>query len=190
MKGELPIVLFDSEQAWEAWLIAEHTTSPGLWLKIAKKEAGKASVSYADALTVALCYGWIDGQKQKFDDEYWLQRFTPRTKKSPWSAINRDKAVALIAEGRMREAGLREVERAKADGRWDAAYAPQSKAEMPADFLAALDQNEAAKAFYATLNSANRYAILWRINEAKRPETRQKRINEFVVMLAENRKLH
>ena len=187
---ELEIMLFNSEQDWEQWLEEHHTTSPGTWLKIAKKEAGKESVSYQEALTVALCFGWIDGQKNKFDNEYWLQKFTPRRPRSPWSAINRDKATQLIEQSKMREAGLREVERARQDGRWDTAYASQSKATVPDDLQAALDQNEAAKAFFEQLNSVNRYAILYRIQSAKKPETRQKRIAQFVEMLAEKKKLY
>jgi uncharacterized protein YdeI (YjbR/CyaY-like superfamily) len=188
--SDLETILFESESIWEKWLESNHTNSPGAWLKIAKKDSGKASVSYQEALTVALCFGWIDGQKNKFDDEYWLQKFTPRRSKSPWSQINRDNATQLIEQGRMREAGMKEVERAKQDGRWDVAYAPQSKSTTPDDLQAALDQNESAKAFFATLNSANRYAILFRINSAKKPETRQKRIAQFIEMLAENRKLY
>lgn len=188
--SDLETILFESEKDWEKWLESHHTTSPGAWLKIAKKESGKQSVSYQEALTVALCFGWIDGQKNKFDDEYWLQKFTPRRPRSPWSQINRDKATQLIEQGKMREAGLREVERAKQDGRWDAAYASQSKAPVPDDLQKALDQNKAAKAFFEKLDSTNRYAILYRVNSAKKPETRQKRITQFVEMLAENKKLY
>jgi uncharacterized protein YdeI (YjbR/CyaY-like superfamily) len=188
--NDLEIILFNSEQDWERWLEEHHATSPGVWLKIAKKESGKQSVSYQEALAVALCFGWIDGQKNKFDDEYWLQKFTPRRPRSPWSVINRDKATQLIEQGRMREAGLREVERARQDGRWETAYASQSKAAIPDDLQAALDQNPSAKEFFNQLNSANRYAILFRINSAKKPETRQRRIAQFVEMLVQKKKLY
>ena len=190
MADELPIIVFESEQAWEMWLEGEHESSTGLWLKIAKKDSGIESVYYQEALTVALCFGWIDGQKKKFDDSYWLQRFTPRRPKSKWSQINRDKAIELIEQGRMREAGLLEVERAKEDGRWDAAYAPQSKITIPDDFQQALDQNPAALAFFEQLNSANRFAILSQIHDAKRPATRQRRIAKYIDMLNKNEKLY
>ncbi len=186
----LEIMLFETQQDWEQWLEANHTSSPGGRLKIAKKGSGKTSVSYAEALDVALCFGWIDSRRDKFDEEYFLQRYTPRRKKSPWSQVNREKVAALIAAGRMREAGLREVEAAKQDGRWEAAYAPASKIVVPDDLQAALDANDKAQEFFKTLNSANRYAILYRIMGAKRPETRQKRINQFIEMLAEGKKLH
>lgn len=187
---ELPIIPFESEAAWEGWLEQNHASSPGLWLKIAKKGSGYESVDYAGALDVALCFGWIDGQKNKFDDEYWLQKFTPRRPRSKWSKINREKVERLIAEGRMREAGLAEIEAAKADGRWDAAYESQSKITVPDDLQAALDANPEAKAFFDTLNSANRYAILYRVDEAKRPETRQRRIDNFIDMLNKGEKLY
>ncbi len=188
--SDLEVILFKSAQAWERWLEEHHATSPGVWLKIAKKGTGNESVSYAEALNVALCFGWIDGQANKFDDEYWLQKFTPRRPRSPWSAINRDRAMLLIEQARMREAGLLEVERARQDGRWDAAYASQSKAVVPDDLQKALDENEAARAFFNQLDSANRYAILYRVNTAKRPETRQKRIAQFVEMLALNKEIY
>ncbi len=189
-KQELPVVSFASGAAWEAWLTEHHAASAGVWLKIAKKGARIESVSYADALDAALCHGWIDGQKAGLDDAFWLQRFTPRRPKSIWSRINRDKALELIARGAMQPAGLREVERAKADGRWDAAYEPQSTMAVPDDLQAALEGNEAARAFFATLDSANRYAILHRIHTAKTPETRARRIAQYVTMLAEGKKLH
>jgi uncharacterized protein YdeI (YjbR/CyaY-like superfamily) len=179
-----------SPQAWEQWLEQHYSEAEGLWLKIAKAKTGIPSVTYAEALEVALCYGWIDGQKQKFDDEYWLQKFTPRRKKSPWSQRNKDIVAGLIAAGRMREAGQREIDRAKADGRWENAYASQSKIEIPADFQAAMDQNPAAKAFFATLSSVNRYAVLYRITTAKKSETRQKRIDKFIDMLNKGEKIY
>lgn len=159
-------------------------------MKIAKKESGQASVSYQEALDVALCFGWIDGQKGKFDEQFWLQKFTPRRKKSAWSRINREKIEVLIAQGKMREAGLREVEAAKADGRWERAYASQRMMTIPEDFQKALDEHPEAQAFFAQLNSANRYAFLYRITTAKKSETRQKRIETFIAMLSAKKKLH
>jgi uncharacterized protein YdeI (YjbR/CyaY-like superfamily) len=189
-KQDLPIIAFASPAAWEAWLAEEHATSSGLWLKIAKKDAGVETVSYAEALEVALCYGWIDGQKDTFDGDYWLQRFTPRKPRSRWSKINREKAEQLITQGRMQPAGLREVEQAKADGRWDAAYDGQRAAGIPDDLRQALEQNPQAAAFFASLDSANRYAILYRLQEAKRPETRARRLERYVAMLNEQQKIH
>jgi uncharacterized protein YdeI (YjbR/CyaY-like superfamily) len=188
--SEDPIVSFASRGEWAAWLAAHHASSKGVWLRIAKKGAGTATVSYAEALEAALCYGWIDGQKGRLDDDFWLQRFTPRKPGSKWSQINRTKAVSLIEAGEMKPAGLREVERAKADGRWEAAYAGQRAATVPEDLRRALDENARARAFFATLNSVNRYAILYRVQEAKRPETRARRIEKFVAMLARHETLH
>ena len=186
----LPVMTFESTDAWDTWLAAHHTDSPGLWLKIAKKGAAGRTVSYSDALDVALCHGWIDGQKGRHDDDYWLQRFTPRKPGGNWSKINTELAAALIASGRMRPAGLREVERARADGRWEQAYESQSRVTVPEDLARALAANERARAFFATLDSANRYAILYRIGTAKKPETRAKRIDTFVTMLSEHKKIH
>ncbi len=188
--GDLPVLAFGSPQAWHDWLAGQHESSPGLWLKIAKKGAGSSTVSYAEALDCALCFGWIDGQKGRLDDEYWLQRFTPRKPRSKWSRINREKAEQLIADGRMRPAGLREVEAARADGRWAAAYAGQATATVPPDLERELDRNPAAREFFATLTGANRYAILYRIQDAKRPETRARRIATFVAMLAEHKTIY
>ena len=185
-----PILTFASAAEWEAWLEASHASADGVWLKLAKKGSGIPSVTYAEALDAALCFGWIDGQKRSFDERWWLQRFTPRRPRSVWSQRNREHVERLTAEGRMRPAGQREVDAAKADGRWDAAYASPSTATVPADLQAALDADPAAAAFFATLNSANRYAILWRIETAKRPETRARRIATFVEMLREGRELH
>lgn len=179
-----------TREAWAAWLEAGHASSPGVWLRIAKKGSGVASVSYAEALEVALCHGWIDGQKRPLDDRFWLQRFTPRTPRSRWSKRNRGLAERLIASGEMSAAGLREVERARADGRWDAAYDSHSTATVPPDLQAALDADPGAAAFFAGLDSANRYAILYRVQEARRPETRARRIATFVAMLAEGRRIH
>ena len=189
-RPDLPILPFASRDSWGAWLAEHHETSDGLWLKIAKKGSGIDTVSYAQALEVALCHGWIDGQKGSFDDDYWLQRFTPRRPRSKWSKVNREKATKLIASGEMKPAGLREIERAKADGRWEAAYDAQSKASVPEDLQRELEENEAARRFFAKLNSANRYAILYQIQDAKKPETRARRITKYVAMLAEGKKLH
>jgi uncharacterized protein YdeI (YjbR/CyaY-like superfamily) len=184
------VVSFGSADAWDAWLAAHHADASGVWLKIAKKGSAGQSVSYSDALDVALCHGWIDGQKGRHDDDYWLQRFTPRKAGSNWSQINTERASALIAAGRMRPAGLREVESARADGRWDQAYQSQSRVTVPEDLARALAANPRAREFFATLDSANRYAILYRIGTAKRPETRAKRIDTFVAMLSEHKKIH
>lgn len=167
-----------------------HSSSPGIWLKLEKKARGAVGLDYARALDAALCYGWIDGQKRAFDDGAWLQRFTPRRAKSKWSKINRDKATVLIEQGRMRPPGLAEVERAKADGRWDAAYDGARSASVPDDLAEALDENPAAAEFFATLDSRNRYAILYRVQDARKPETRVRRIEKYVAMLAERKKLH
>jgi len=187
---ELPILPFASAEAWEAWLAREHARAPGAWLKIAKKDSDIASVTYAEALDVALCFGWIDGQKRAFDDSWFLQRFTPRKRGSRWSKINTEHVERLLAAGRMRAAGLEQVEAARADGRWDAAYHGQRTATVPPDLQAALDANPAAAAFFATLRGANRYAILYRVQDAKRPETRAARIDRFVAMLARGETLH
>lgn len=186
----LPILLFETPQDWEAWLKAHHQEAAGIWLKLAKKDAGPASLTYAEALESALCYGWIDGQKAAFDTQYWLQKFTPRRPNSIWSQVNCAKATALIAAGRMHPAGLRQVERAQADGRWDQAYASQSRITIPADFQRELDKNPEAQAFFSTLDGANRYAILFRIQTAKRAETRAARIQKFIEMLVKQEKLH
>ena len=183
------VLAFASKDAWQSWLAKEHAASDGIWLKIAKKSSAVDSVTYAEALEVALCYGWIDGQKQPFDERHWLQRFTPRRARSRWSKINRDAAENLIAAGKMQSAGMREVERAKADGRWAAAYAPQKTATVPDDLQRALGKNAKARKFFETLDSRNRYAILYRIQDAKRPETRARRIAQFVEMLATGQRI-
>jgi uncharacterized protein YdeI (YjbR/CyaY-like superfamily) len=187
---DLPVVLFEVQKEWAAWLKKNHGKSAGLWLRLAKKASDIKSLSYSEALEVALCYGWIDGQKKSYDEESWLQKFTPRGKRSIWSKINREKASALIESGKMGPAGLKAIENAKEDGRWDAAYDSHSTATVPDDLQAALDRNAKAKAFFATLNSQNRYAILFRIQTAKKAETRAKRIQQFVEMLARNEKLY
>jgi uncharacterized protein YdeI (YjbR/CyaY-like superfamily) len=189
-KSDLPVIGFASEAEWERWLEDNHRQSQGLWLKMAKKESGIPSVNYQQALDVALCFGWIDGQKQKFDDQYFLQKFTPRRAKSIWSKVNQAKVATLTSQGRMREAGLQEIERAKADGRWEAAYESQSKMSVPEDFQAELDKNPAAQKFFDQLNSVNRYSILFRITTAKKAETRQQRIIKFIAMLNEGKKIY
>jgi uncharacterized protein YdeI (YjbR/CyaY-like superfamily) len=189
-KSGLPIMAFSSRAVWAAWLDEHHTDSAGVWLAIPKKGAAEVGVSYADALEVALCYGWIDGQKGTLNERFWLQRFTPRRPRSIWSRVNRDKALALIARGEMQPAGLREVEQAQADGRWEAAYEPPSTMAVSDDLQQALDANPAAAAFFAGLDRTNRYAILHRVHAAKKPETRARRIESFVAMLADGKKLH
>jgi uncharacterized protein YdeI (YjbR/CyaY-like superfamily) len=189
-RKELPIIMFERPEDWEGWLEQHHAESPGLWMRIAKKAAGLASVSYDQALDVALCYGWIDGQKKSYDESSWLQKFTPRGRKSIWSKVNRDKVQALTEAGRMRPAGLAAVESARQDGRWEAAYDSQSRASLPEDFQAALEQSPKARAFYETLNGANRYAMIFRVQTAKKPETRARRIEEFVRMLERGEKLY
>jgi uncharacterized protein YdeI (YjbR/CyaY-like superfamily) len=188
--GDPEEMAFPSTEHWHAWLAREGDRSAGLWMKIAKKGAPEPTISYAEALEVALCFGWIDGQKRGHDECYWLQRFTPRTPASKWSKINTEKAAALIDAGRMQPAGMREVERAKADGRWDRAYAGQRDASVPADLRAALDASPAASEFFETISGANRYAILYRIGSVKRPETRAKKIAQYVQMLAEHKTIH
>src|SRR6266508_2496703 len=187
---ELPVMLFESKKKWRAWLAKEHNKSAGVWLKLGKKDSGNPSVTYEEALDIALCYGWIDGQKKGFDDKYWLQKFTARGPKSIWSKINTEKAERLIASGEMKPVGLKAIEAAKRDGRWDAAYASQKNISVPEDFQAGLDKNQKAKAFFGTLNSVNRYAILFRIHNAKKSETRAKRIQQFVQMLERGEKIH
>jgi uncharacterized protein YdeI (YjbR/CyaY-like superfamily) len=186
----VPIVLFAFPDEWEAWLEEQHAASAGLWLRLAKKDSGLQSLSYQEALDVALCYGWIDSQKKSYDEQSWLQKFSPRRARSIWSKVNREKVQRLIESGRMRAAGLREVEAAQQDGRWEAAYDSQSNATVPDDFQAELDKHPEAQAFFSTLNSANRYAILFRIQTAKKAETRSRRIQQLIEMLARQEKLH
>lgn len=182
-KSDLPIIPFASQADWEAWLEVHHDASDGLWLKIAKKASGIESVSRGEAAEGAVCYGWIDSQAASFDDEFWLQRFTPRRLNSKWSKRNRKKATELIEQGKMRPAGLKEVERAKQDGRWDDAYDAPSTITVPDDLQQKLNENPEAKTFFVTLDSRNRYAILHRIQTAKKPETRVRRIEKYVAML-------
>jgi uncharacterized protein YdeI (YjbR/CyaY-like superfamily) len=190
MADELPTVSFASPAELETWLEENHDRSEGLWLKIAKKDSGIESVTYGEALELALCFGWIDSQKRGFDERWFLQRFTPRRPRGRWSRINREKAEALLAAGSIRPAGLVEVEAAKADGRWDAAYEGQATAKVPADLQRELDANPQVAEFFAGLDSANRYAIVYRLQDAKRPETRERRLAKFVGMLERREKIH
>ncbi len=182
-KDGLPILAFASAAEWEAWLDEHHATAAGVWLRLARKGSGMESVSRSAALDAALCYGWIDSQAASLDEHFWLQRFTPRTATSKWSKVNRQKVEQLIEAGRMKPAGLAEIERAKGDGRWERAYDSPSTATVPDDLLEALDGNPRARAFFDTLDGRNRYAILHRIQTAKRAETRARRIEKFVAML-------
>jgi uncharacterized protein YdeI (YjbR/CyaY-like superfamily) len=187
---EQPVVAFDTQEQFRAWMEAEHATSDGIWLKFAKKASGVPSVTYAEALDVALCFGWIDGQAKSLDETYYLQRWTPRRRRSPWSRRNVDKAAALIEAGLMQPAGHAEIDRAKADGRWERAYEGPKNAAVPDDLQAALDASPKAAAFFAALTGSNRYAILYRLQDAKRPETRQRRLEKFVAMLERGETLH
>jgi uncharacterized protein YdeI (YjbR/CyaY-like superfamily) len=187
---DLSVEEFVSAKTWERWLARHHATAPGLWLMIAKKGSGVVTVDVTDAIEVALCYGWIDGLRHGHDATYFRQRFTPRKPRSKWSQINRDRVEALIAAGRMRPAGQAQVDAAKADGRWDAAYAGSRTIEVPDDLTKALRRNAKSRRAFAALDSANRYAILFRIHDAKRPETRARRIEQFVTMLEEGRTIH
>jgi uncharacterized protein YdeI (YjbR/CyaY-like superfamily) len=183
-KGDRPQLAFPSRADWAAWLEKHHGEQDGVWLKFAKKGSGIETVTYAEAVEVALCYGWIDGQVRGLDERYYLQRFTPRRARSSWSKVNTEKALALIERGEMKPPGLKEIERAKADGRWDRAYDPPSKVTVPEDLLDALDAQPKAADLFAKLDSTNRYAILYSIQNAKRAETRARRIAKFVDMLA------
>jgi uncharacterized protein YdeI (YjbR/CyaY-like superfamily) len=189
-RRDLPVIAFKSQQAWDAWLASQPAQSKGLWLKLAKKSSGIASVSKPEAIDAALCHGWIDGQLDSFDADYWLIRFTPRQSTSKWSEKNRARALQLVELMRMRPAGLSEIERAKKDGRWDAAYAPQSTAQVPDDLRAALAKNNKASSFFEKLDGTNRYAILYRIHDAKKPETRIARIEKYVAMLTEGKTIY
>ncbi|MEA3034980.1 MAG: hypothetical protein QOH04_739 [Sphingomonadales bacterium] len=183
IRAGLPLLRFEDAAAMEAWLERHGAGSAGFWLRLFRKGSGIASVAKAEAVDAALCFGWIDGLMNPYDETSWLIRFTKRRPRSKWSVINRERAEALIAEGRMRPAGLAEVAAAKADGRWADAYPPHSRAEPPPDLQAALDASPKAAAFFATLKGANRYALIYRVLDAKRPETRAKRIAGFVAML-------
>jgi uncharacterized protein YdeI (YjbR/CyaY-like superfamily) len=188
--GEPETLHFTEPAALGAWLAANHASSTGVWLRFAKKASGVASLTYAQALEEALTWGWIDGQVKSIDATFWRQRYTPRGPKSLWSKINREKALALIASGKMRPSGLEQVERAKRDGRWDAAYDSPGRATVPDDLAAAFAKSPRAAAFFATLDSRNRYAVLYRLQTSKRPETRARNLARFVEMLARHEKLH
>jgi uncharacterized protein YdeI (YjbR/CyaY-like superfamily) len=190
VKRDLPVLAFKSRLAWDRWLASQPAGSKGLWLKLAKKSSGIASVSKADAIDTALCHGWIDGQLDRFDEDFWLIRFTPRQAASKWSEKNRARALQLVELDRMQPAGLEQIERAKKDGRWDAAYAPQSMAQIPPDLRDALAKDKWAARFFETLDSHNRYAILYRLQDAKKPETRAARLEKFVAMLIEGKTIH
>lgn len=189
-RGGLPILSFADAAAFESWLGTQPADSPGLWLKLAKGRAALASLSKAEAIDAALCHGWIDGQLNPYDGDWWLTRFTPRKPRSKWSQKNRERAEQLIDAGRMAPRGLAEVAAAKADGRWNAAYASASNAQIPPDLQAALDGSPAAAAFFATLTGANRYAILYRIDAVKRATTRARKIADFVAMLERGETIH
>lgn len=190
MKKDPPIKAFKSAEALETWLAANHIKSDGIWLQIFKKDSAIKTVTYDEALDVALCYGWIDGQKNKHDENSWLQKFTPRRSKSVWSKRNKEHIARLIKAGKMKSAGLKEVERAKADGRWEQAYDSPSNMKVPGDFLKALAKNKKSEAFFKTLNKANTYAIAWRLQTAKKPETRERRMKALLEMIAKGQKLH
>jgi uncharacterized protein YdeI (YjbR/CyaY-like superfamily) len=186
----LPKIPFASSADWEQWLEDNHTVSEGVWIKMAKKGADIESVRYPEVLESALCFGWIDARREALDERYFLQRFTPRRPRSRWSRINREKAEQLIADGRMRPAGLVEVQRAKGDGRWQAAYEGQKRSTIPDDLQRELDARPKARAFFAELSSQNRYAIIYRLNDAKKPETRARRLEKFVGMLEAGETIH
>ncbi len=188
--AELPIVAPTSAQGWEDWLDANHTTSKGVWLRLFKKDSGKQNLTYPESIVIALCFGWIDGVRHKGDDLSYLQRFTPRRKGGNWSKINVASVERLTKEGKMRRAGMKEVEDAKKDGRWDRAYHGQGKADGPPDFLEALKKNKKALAFYESLNKTNTYAIYHRLQTAKKPETRKKRFDTFLEMMKNGKKLY
>jgi uncharacterized protein YdeI (YjbR/CyaY-like superfamily) len=181
---------FTNREAWANWLAKNHRKSPGLWLRLAKKGSSLQSVTYGEALEIALCYGWIDGQKQSDTDKTWLQRFVPRSERSIWSKVNCQKVLQLIASGQMQPAGLNAIESAKKNGRWDSAYDSQSRAAVPPDLQVALDANPRAKAFFAALDSINRYAVLFRIQTVKKAETRANKIRRFMEMLERHEPLH
>jgi uncharacterized protein YdeI (YjbR/CyaY-like superfamily) len=185
-----PVRLFKSKQDWSAWLHRNHGKRTGLWLRLAKKDSGCRSVSYKEAIDVALCHGWIDGQKRPEDEKFWRQKFFPRSSNSMWSRINREKAMALMASGEMKTAGLEAIENARKNGRWDAAYDSPSRATVPADLQAGLDASPPAKAFFETLDRVNRYAVLWRIQTVKKAETRARKIQHFIRMLERKEKIH
>ena len=189
-KSNLPIISFASPAEWDVWLVKNHATSNGAWLRIFKKDSGRQTISYAEALDEALCHGWIDGQKKSFDATSWLQKFTPRRPKSIWSKINTGHVARLHKLSKMKPGGIAAVEAAKQDGRWQAAYDSPGKATVPKDFLDQLGKNKKAKAFLETLNKTNLYSIAWRLQTAKKPETRERRMKAILAMLAKGEKFH
>ncbi|MGH2857820.1 MAG: YdeI/OmpD-associated family protein [Solirubrobacteraceae bacterium] len=189
-RPELAILQCDDGAAWERWLDEHHADSPGVWLKFAKKGAGVTTVTFAQALEVALCFGWIDGQLRRLDDRFYTHRFTPRAARSRWSEINVAHAEALIDAGRMRPTGMAQVQVARSDGRWEAAYEPQSRATVAPDLQAALDAEPAARAFFATLTGARRYAFLHRLHQVTDPERRARRIASYIELLRQGRTLN
>lgn len=190
LSSELETIMFADGEAFEGWLRQHHQSSPGVWMNFAKKNASLQSVYYPEALEIALCYGWIDGQVKSLDEQSYLHKFTPRKPRSIWSKINRVKVEKLIEAGRMQPAGLAEIERAKQDGRWERAYDSPATAQVPDDLTAELGKNEKANRFFQSLNSANRYAILWRLQTAKKAETRQARLDKILGMLERGEKFH
>jgi uncharacterized protein YdeI (YjbR/CyaY-like superfamily) len=187
---EMPVISFASLDEWRKWIAENHDKSNGVWLRFFKKDSGEKTVTYSEALEEALCYGWIDGQVNKFDDQSYIQRFTPRRPKSIWSKRNTEKAERLIREGKMKKAGMEQVELAKADGRWQQAYDSSTNMKLPEDFLQELSKNKKAKTFFEGLNKTNQYAIAWRLQTAKKPETREKRLKEILAMMREGKKFH
>ena len=189
-RGDEEVLRFASQAGFESWLERNHDGGAGIWLEIAKKGTSEPTVTYDEAVEAALCFGWIDGQKASGDDAFWLQRFTPRSRRSRWSRINRDKAERLLDEGRVRRPGVAEIERARADGRWNTAYEGQRTARIPDDLRGALDADPVAADAFAKLDARNRYAIIWRLNDAKRAETRTRRLATFVDMLHRGGTIH
>jgi uncharacterized protein YdeI (YjbR/CyaY-like superfamily) len=183
-------IYFATAADFEAWLETNHQDHDEVWLKLAKKGAERTSVTYDQAVDLALCFGWIDGNKAAHDDHHWLQRFTPRSRRSRWSQVNRERAERLLAEGRVRAAGAAEIERARADGRWDSAYAGQRNATIPVELQRELDSDPAAATAFAQLDAQNRFSIIWRINDAKRPETRARRVAKYLDMIRRGERLH
>ena len=188
--NEMQVVSFASSKEWRKWIAENHAKSNGVWLRFFKKDSGEKTVTYSEALEEALCYGWIDGQANKYDAKSYIQKFTPRRPKSIWSKRNTEKAERLIQEGKMKKAGMQQVELAKADGRWQQAYDSPKNMKVPEDFLQQLSKNKKAKTFFDGLNKANLYAIAWRLQTAKKPETREKRLKEILVMMSEEKKFH
>ena len=185
-----PIIAYRSLQEWEAWLVKNHSTSQGIWMRLFKKATKQESITYAEALDVALCYGWIDGQKKSYDQDSWLQKFTPRRARSVWSKRNTEHIARLMKAGKMKPAGMKAVDAAKADGRWDAAYDSPSNTTMPEDFLKELAKDKKAEAFFETLNKTNKYAIAYGLQSAKKQETRAKRMKVFLTMLSKSEKFY